>query len=229
MEPARAEQRMFRGIRQEGTMRQRAVWMMAMAVATGVLSGCRTESTKGAGGDQVKLSTPSLGLQIRTNQEAVGSGSGVPVYPGATLVPKESGKGNNDSADINLSFGSMQLRIEVLRYQTVDSADKVRGFYQKELGRYGTVIACVDDRPVGSPTRTQEGLTCDDGKNEKIKGAIRSTSSSSMALKAGSPQHQHAVSIEKDGSGTEFALIRVDLPKEFVIGDDHEDATETTQ
>lgn len=210
-------------------MRQRVVWMMAMVVAAGMLGGCHTESTKGAGSDQVKVSTPFYGLQIKTNQDAAGSGTGLPIYPGATLAPKGGGKGENESADINLSFGSMRLRVEVLSYRTADSADKVRAFYQKELGRFGTVISCVDEHAVGSPTRTEEGLTCDDDSNDKVKGAARGLNSSSVELKAGSPQHQHEVSIDKDGSGAKFALIRIDLPKRFVIGDEHEGGAETTQ
>ena len=169
-------------------------------------------------------------MKVKTNQNAAESGTGLPIYPGATLVPKGNGKDdNNESADINLSFGSMRLRVEVLSYQTGDSTDKVRGFYQKELGRFGAVIACVDEHAVGVPTRTPEGLTCDKDSNDKIKVSASGTDASSVELKAGSPQHQHAVSIEKDGNGTKFALIRIDLPKRFVIGDDHEGGGETTQ
>ncbi len=61
----------------------------------------------------------------------------------------------------------------------------------------------------------------------KIKAS--GTDSGSVELKAGSPQHQHAVSIEKNSDGTKFALIRIDLPKRFVIGDDHAGGAETTQ
>ncbi len=150
-------------------MRQSAVWMMATIVVAGMLDGCHAESTKGAGGDQVKVSTPFGGLQmkVRTDKDAAESGTGVPIYPGATLVEKGSGKDDSGTADINLSFGSMRLRVEVLSYQTGDSADKVRGFYQKELGRFGAVIECVDEHAVGTPTRTPEGLTCDKDANDK--------------------------------------------------------------
>ena len=210
-------------------MRQSVFWMMATMVVAGILNGCRAESTKGAGSDQVKVSTPFGGLQmkVRTDKDAAGSGTGVPIYPGATLVEKGSGKDDNGNADINLSFGSMRLRVEVLSYQTRDSSDQVRAFYHKELGRFGAVIACVDEHAVGSPVRTPEGLTCDKDSNEKVKGTIGTTDPSSVELKAGSPQHQHAVSIEKNGDGTKFSLIRIDLPKRFVIGDDHEGAAET--
>ena len=182
-------------------------------------------------GDRVKVSTPFGGLQVKvkTNEDAAESGTGVPIYPGATLIRKGSGKdSDNGTADINLSFGSMRLRVEVLSYQTVDGTDRVRSFYSKELGRFGAVITCVDERAVGTPTRTPEGLTCDKDSNEKASGAGGGVDASSVELKAGSPQHQHAVSIEKSGDGTKFALIRIDLPRQFTIGDDHAGG-ETTQ
>ena len=212
-------------------MRQSVVWMMATMVAVGMLDGCHAESTKAAGGEQVKVSTPFGGLQmkVKTDQDAAGSGTGVPVYPGATLVQKGNQKNDSGTADINLSFGSMRLRVEVLSYQTGDSADQVREFYQKELGRFGTVIACVDEHAVGMPNRTAEGLTCDKDSNDKVKGTVSNSDANSVELKAGSPQHQHAVSIEKSGNGTKFALIRIDLPKRFVLGDDHDNGGETTQ
>ncbi len=150
-------------------------------------------------------------------------------YAGAVLVKKGKGKdSNNGTADINLSFGSMRLRVEVLSYETTDAPDRVRSFYAKELSRFGTVIACVNEHAVGSPVRTPEGLTCDKDSNDKSDSDASSTDSSAVELKAGSPQHQHAVSIERSDSGTKFALIRIDLPKRFAIGDEHA-AGETTQ
>lgn len=212
-------------------MRQSVVWMMATIVVAGMLDGCHAESTKTAGADQVKVSTPFGGVQmkVKTDKNAAENGTGVPIYPGATLVEKGSGKDDSGNADINLSFGSMRLRVEVLSYQTRDSSDQVRTFYQKELGRFGAVIACVDEHAVGAPTRTPEGLTCDKDSNEKVRGTITSSGADAVELKSGSPQHQHAVSIEKNSDGTKFALIRIDLPKRFVIGDDHEGGGETTQ
>lgn len=204
---------------------------MMATIATGAVAGCRTESSTNGTGDHVKVSTPFGGLQVRvkTDEGAAETGTGVPVYPGASLVKKGAGKDkDNGTADINLSFGSMRLRVEVLSYETPDSPAVVRAFYAKELGRFGTVIACVDEHAVGSPTRTPEGLTCDKDGDEKSDGGKSAANSGSVELKAGSPQHQHAVSIEKDGSATKFALIRIDLPKRFTIGDDHS-AGETTQ
>ncbi len=205
--------------------------MVTTLAATGMLTGCHAESSKEGAGQRLKVSSPFGGLQVKvkTDEDAAESGTGVPIYPGAVLVKKGKGKdSNNGTADINLSFGSMRLRVEVLSYETTDAPDRVRTFYAKELSRFGTVIACVNEHAVGSPVRTPEGLTCDKDSNDKSDSDASSTDSSAVELKAGSPQHQHAVSIERSDSGTKFALIRIDLPKRFAIGDEHA-AGETTQ
>ena len=202
-------------------MTRRLAWLGVAAVCAGVLIGCRAETSQDGTGEKVKVATPFGGLQIRTNESAAENGIGVPVYPGATLVTKREEKDNNGAADINLSFGSMRLRVKVLSYRSTDPPDAVRSFYRKELGRFGTVIACVNDRPVGQPIRTPEGLTCDKGKDDHGTGNVQGYGS--YELKAGSEQHQHTVAIESDGAGTKFALVMVDLPKRFTLGDDEGD------
>ena len=224
------------GVSRMGVSRTRtwrtSAWIMTATIAVaGMLSGCRAESSKEGPGERLKLSSPFGGLQlkVKTDEDAAESGTGVPIYPGAMLVRKGKGKdSDNGTADINLSFGSMRLRVEVLSYETKDAPDQVRSFYAKELNRFGTVIACVNEHAVGSPVRTPEGLTCDKDSNDKSAGDKDSADSHAVELKAGSPQHQHAVSIERSDSGTKFALIRIDLPKRFTIGDDHASG-ETTQ
>ncbi len=69
-----------------------------------------------------------------------------------------------------MSFGSFQLRVKAASYRTQDSPEQVAGFYRKALGRYGDVIQCQNDKPVGSPTRTSEGLGCDNEKRESHFG-----------------------------------------------------------
>ena len=78
------------------------------------------------------------------------TGLGLPVYPGAELVKKDK---NNGAADVNMSFGSFQLRVKAASYRTQDSPDQVTAFYRKALGRYGDVIQCQNDKPVGTPTQ----------------------------------------------------------------------------
>ena len=69
---------------------------------------------------------------------------------------------------MHMGFGEWELRVKVVNYSTADSQDKVVAFYKKALGRYGDVITCQDNAPVGTPTTTSEGLTCaDNGRPQR--------------------------------------------------------------
>lgn len=194
------------------------VTQIAAAVAivgTVLMSGCRVESSKQNGNDNVKIATPFGGMQVKTNDTMVLEGMGLPAYPGAVLVKNDNDHG---SADVNMSFGSFHLRVKVASYQTPDSPDKVEAFYRKALRRYGDVIQCSDDKPVGEPSHTEEGLTCD---NDKKHITINDDMSRKMELKAGSKQHQHIVAINPEGTGTKLGLVVLDLPGHFSGSDDN--------
>ncbi len=100
----------------------------------------------------------------------------------------------------------------------------MKAFYSKSLGRYGDVIECRNNSPVGSPTRTTEGLTCDNEKENHI--SVNDDVSGKMELKAGSKQHQHIVAIDPEGNGTKFGLVMLDLPGHFTIGDNDNQHTQ---
>jgi hypothetical protein len=105
--------------------------------------------------------------------------------------------------------------VRAVSFATPDSKEQVTAFYKKALGRFGDVILCQGNTPVGSPTTTAEGLTCeeDHGGTVKIDRSDYGTSKDSLELKAGSRRHQHIVGFEepKDGQ-TRFALVALDLP-----------------
>ncbi len=189
-------------------MRTRRATAVMVALGAMMITGCRIDSRKDGDNDNVKIATPFGGMQVKTNDAAVQTGLGLPIYPGAELVKK---KGNdNGSADVNLSFGSFQLRVKAASYRSADSPDKLLAFYRQALGRYGDVIQCSHDKPVGEPTRTAEGLTCDNNKDKHVN--VDEDLSGKMELKAGSKQHQHIVSIDPEGNGTKFGLVALDLP-----------------
>jgi hypothetical protein len=182
--------------------------------ATMLMSGCRIESDKSNGNDNVKIATPFGGMTVKTNDDAVVEGLGLPVYPGAVLVKKDK---NNGAADVNMSFGSFQLRVKAASYRTQDTPDQVTAFYRKALGRYGDVIQCQNDKPVSTPTHTAEGLTCDNEKENHVY--VNDDESGKMELKAGSKQHQHIVAVDPEGSGTKIGLVALDLPGHLSFGD----------
>lgn len=186
-----------------------------MILGTLSMSGCRIENDKHGDADNVKIATPFGGMTVKTNDTAVIDGLGLPVYPGAELVKKKDK--NDGAADINMSFGSFTLRVKAASYKTPDSPDKVAAFYRKALGRYGDVIECQNNRPVGAATHTTEGLTCDNEKENHI--SVDENMTGKMELKAGSKQHQHIVGIDPDGGGTKIGMVALDLPGHISVGD----------
>jgi hypothetical protein len=187
--------------------------VVGLALAAG-LAGCRVHVDKDANGQEkkVQVDTPFGGVHVNTDQTTAVD-LGLPVYPGAVVV---KGDGDHKSADVHLGFGEWQMRVQTVSYESSDSEDKVVAFYKKALGRYGDVITCQGDSPVGTPTVTAEGLGCADekkGANVKINRHDYGTDKDSLELKAGSRRHQHIVGFEnpKD-SKPRFVLVALDLP-----------------
>jgi hypothetical protein len=185
-------------------MREAAAIIAGLALAAG-LAGCMIHTEKDANGKEknVQVETPFGGIHVNTDQTTA-SDLGLPVYPGAAPVKD---KDNNKSADVHLGFGEWQ------------SEEKVTAFYKKALGRYGDVITCKDNAPVGAPAATHEGLTCNDDKSAKVKidSGDYGVTRESLELKAGSKRHQHILGFENtQGGKTRFALVALDLPAEVV-------------
>src|SRR3979411_446894 len=85
-------------------MRDNKTVVVAIIITSlGMITGCRIESDKKNGNENVKIATPFGGMTVKTNDAAVVDGLGLPVYPGAELVKKDK---NNGAADVNMSFGS---------------------------------------------------------------------------------------------------------------------------
>ena len=178
-----------------------------------LLAGCHVSQHRHGDGDSVSIDTPFASMHVKTDKQADTSALGVAVYPGAVPV-KEHGDKDNDAADINMSFGDFHLGVKAASYQTGDGEDKVEAFYRKELAQYGDVIKCEDDRPVGEPARTAQGLSCDDNGHNGHHGHIdiHGSKSGNPELRAGSPQHQHIVGMEAKNGGTKIGLVVLDLP-----------------
>jgi hypothetical protein len=194
-------------------MMQKATCLLAgLALITGI-TGCRVHVDKGANGEDktVQVDTPFGGVHVNTDQTTAAD-MGLPTYPGAEVIKDDK---EHKSADVHMGFGEWQLRVRAVSYSTSDPQDKVTAFYKKALGRYGDVITCQGNAPVGTPTSTGEGLTCSDsGKNTNVKIDNSDIGDKdNLQLKAGSKRHQHIVGFENSKNGqTRFALVALDLP-----------------
>jgi hypothetical protein len=190
-----------------------AIW--GVTVVAILLVGCRVEENKNGDSKDVNISTPFGGMHVKTNTVATPASIGLPVYPGARPVTEDDD--DNHSADVDMSFGSYQLRVKVAKDRSDDPPAKVEAFYRDAMKRFGDVIACRDDHSVGAPARTQEGLTCESGHNGRVN-IDDHEGNNKLELKTGSKQRQHIVEIEPDGSGTRIELVALDLP--MANGDD---------
>jgi len=193
-------------------MHKAMILTASLALAAG-LAGCfRVHVDKDVNGVEknVQVDTPFGGVHVDTNQTTA-SDLGLPVYPGAQLVSDDD---KHKSADVHLGFGEWQLRVRAVSYGSADSKDQVTAFYKKALARYGDVITCQGNSPIGTPTQTSEGLTCAErGNNVKIDSGDYGASKNGIELKAGSKRHQHIVGFEEPKNGqTRFALVALDLP-----------------
>jgi hypothetical protein len=174
-----------------------------------VAVGCHVAVDKGKNGEEknVRIDTPLGGLHVRSDQTTA-LDLGLPAYPGAQI---SSGHDGDKSADVHFGFGQFQLRIRVVSYQTTDERDKVVAFYKNAMGRFGEVITCQGDHPVGSPAITSEGLSCTDDSRAKVHGG-NFNSDDGFSLRAGSRHHQHILAIKNEGPGTRFAIVELQLP-----------------
>ncbi|HEV2274160.1 MAG TPA: hypothetical protein VGR96_08340 [Acidobacteriaceae bacterium] len=182
--------------------------LLSLAVCLGGPAGCHVQIQKGGDGEakDVQIATPLGGIDVKTNHTSA-QDLGLPEYPGARLAAGHEGE---QSANVNLGFGSWRLHVKVASYDSSDPQEKVIAFYRKALGAYGDVIECSGEKPVGTPAVTREGLSCHDSGRSHDE---LSSHEGEVQLRAGSPYHQHLVAFKApNGEGTRFALIALDLP-----------------
>jgi hypothetical protein len=206
-------------------MRETAVGLSLLAVVLCGATGCKVQVDKSSngGGDNVKIATPFGGISVNKDQTSPAE-LGLPAYPGAVL--ETAGDGNH-SAKVDLGFGSWKLKVKTAHYSTADNRDQVLSFYRKALSEYGGVIECAEDKPVGPPVTTGEGLSCDHSDHSDHSGNSGHSDfdhgfphsqfhSGDLELKAGSPRHQHILVLHGGNtSATHFSLIALDLPRGF--------------
>jgi len=209
--------------------------LSAMLLSAVLLTGCHVTESGSGPNKNVDIGTPFGSMKVNTNDKGDLSAIGLSAYPGAVPEKKDNDKDGN-SADVNLSFGNFHIGVKAASYQTTDAPGKVLDFYRKDMhARYGDVIECQHDKPVGTPTRTSQGLTCSDSKGTHVdtsddkdkKGvSIHGTLNGSdvnqganIELRAGSQLHMHIVGVDPKDGGTKIGLVLLDLPSH--LGDNN--------
>src|SRR5580693_6454760 len=123
----------------------------------GVLSAALLAATMGAAGQEKDKSGLNVtvtgkdgsdvgGLVVKA--QATAKDAGLPLYPGAR--PHKDDKDDSNAANLGLWGSSFGFKLVVLKMESSDSPEKVSAFYQKALGKYGTVLNCGD----GSKTQS---------------------------------------------------------------------------
>jgi len=176
---------------------------LALAVVLSViLSACTIHEQRTADNKKkVDINTPFGGIHVNT--DAKGPDTGLAVYPGAQpKVSAEDHNGDHDNANVNVQVGDFGVRVIATSYLSDDSPEKVIQFYRDDLKKYGTVLEC----PKGlKETHNSDGpreMACNDsGTAEQGK----------MDLAVGVPDRQRIVSIKPHGSGSEFALVYIQM------------------
>lgn len=174
--------------------------LMLTIAGSVVLGGCSINVKKDKNGQDknVDINTPVANLHV--SEDADARDTGLPIYPGAKLVPEDNGK--DKSANVNISTSFFGLKVVALEYQSDDPPEKIISFYQNQLKKFGNVLVCH--------TPNHEDVTMNEGGDKDSKAlTCEHTSGPNTELKVGTRDNQHIVSIEAHGKGSKFALVLV--------------------
>jgi hypothetical protein len=137
------------------------------------------------------------GAGVVISKSATAKDVGLPIYPGAKPHRDETG---DPAANLGLWGSSFGFKLVVLKMESADAPERVAAFYQKALGKYGTVLDCTNAASPNQDSGKVRGLTCDTDKPEK----------GGMLFKAGTKQKQHIVGVQGNGKGSVFQLVYVE-------------------
>ena len=149
---------------------------------------------------KVDIQTPFANLKVDSSEKA--ADNGIPVYPGAHLRPKDN-DGDTHSANINIGAIGFGLKVIAAEYETDDSPEKVKAFYEDKMKAFGTTLTCN-----GHSGSSDVHISSHKDDNDK-KLNCSDTHGDGWEIKTGSDDNEHLVSIEPHGSGTRFGTVLV--------------------
>jgi len=165
------------------------------------LAGCSVSThDKGDGKkNDVDIRTPFGSLSVKEGSSDI-KDTGLSLYPGARI--KQDSDSEHHSANVNISSSLFGLKVVALKYETDDPADKVLGYYRKEMGKYGKVIDCTGGFNMNFHHHDANAeVSCDDrnGSDHEYR----------EELKVGTENNQRIMAIKPMNNGSEFALVYV--------------------
>ena len=174
---------------------------LGFAVLATLMPACSINVKKEKSGEdkQVDIDTPVGGIHV--SKDANAGDVGLAIYPGARLKQDDS-KGDDKSANVNISSFGFGLKVVALEYQSDDSPAKLVAYYKDELKKYGKVLECHTSHVGVNPDMKDS----DHGSHELT---CEGSSGSNVELKVGTKENQHIVAVEPDGKGSSFSLVYV--------------------
>ncbi len=168
--------------------------VFVIVLASTLLVACDAKVTEDPASDDknVDLRSPIGNLSVRTSMDA--PDTGLPVYPGATLLKDDEDDG--DSADVNISSPFFGLRVVAAEFASDDAPQKVVEFYRNEMKSYGAVVECRGDIEFEGDGATT--AVCKDQATREVQ------------LVAGTEDNHRLVAVKPRGSGSEFAMVYID-------------------
>jgi hypothetical protein len=166
------------------------------------LFGCTVKTSKDQGGKDkdVDIRTPFGSLSVHGGKTDT-KDLGLALYPGAT-VKEGKDDGNDNDANVNISSSLFGLKVIVQKFQSQDAPDKVLGFYEKALSKYGKVVRCNGGMNMGFHHEDQDApVSCNDDNDNDHEYKTE--------LKVGTQNNQHVVAVKPSGKGSEFVLVYV--------------------
>jgi hypothetical protein len=167
------------------------------------LSACSVNVKKESSGEDKQVDIKTLAGGIHVSNDADVADTGLTVYPGARVKPKNTSN-DNKSANVNISGFGYSVRVVALEYESDDAPAKILSFYRDQLKKYGSVLEChtadLDlDMKMGSHGSKSQSdeLTCEGDHGTNIE------------LKVGKKHDQHIVAVEPEGKGSSFSLVYV--------------------
>ena len=183
----------------EGTIMNRIAihpWLLLSVLLTSVtLAACDVEvrgDHTGRDAD-VDIRTPVGSLSVQADEGL--PNTGLPVYPGAEPL-RDGDEGSRATVRIDTSlFG---IAVAAAEFESPDPPSRVISFYRDALGTYGEVVECrgnVDFKGRDSRRRP----VCDEERSGR-----------QTQLVAGTEDSHRTVVVKARGTGSEFAVVRID-------------------
>jgi hypothetical protein len=181
---------------------RRGVLVIVIASIMLLLGACSISvDDKDKKNEKVNIQTPFANLKVNSDEKSVDNG--IPVYPGAHLRPPDK-DGDSHSANINLGAMGFGLKVIAAEYETDDSPEKVKSFYEDKMKHFGNVLVCNGHSGGSDVHMSGNKKDDDDGKL-----SCSDTHGNGWEIKAGTSDDEHLVSIEPNGSGTRFGTVLV--------------------